>query len=287
MNPTTQRIAKAIETVEDHLHDDLQATTASGSACYSHYHFLRLFLALTGMTVGAYVRRRRLTKAAEALLRDKTRIIEIALEAGFESQAAFSRAFRDMFDETPARFRREEKRSSARGQPALTEAYLHHLQTGAVTMKPRFEHREAFTVVGIGKDSPAGKGMEVLWNEFLLRKHQIEQTQGTEAYGVCYAPQEKENFPEKFHYTAALRVRDDAPVPTGMEKIRIEAHDYAVFTHKGPIADLPKTNDYIWKTWVPQSGLELADAPDFERYDARFKPDSAASEFEIYVPVIR
>jgi AraC family transcriptional regulator len=286
---TAQRLVKAIDYLEAHLDDDLSMTRASESACYSHYHFLRIFHALTGMTIGTYARRRRLTRAAEALVRDDTRIIEIAQDAGFDSQASFSRAFKSMFGETPARFRRSENISSYRGQPVMTEAYLHHLLTGGVTMNPRFEHREAFTVIGIGKDYALSDPSTIpaLWDNFLRQKHLIPNVQGMEAYGVCYGPKEKETFSDRFHYAAALRVHDDAVVPEGMEKIHLRAQEYAVFTHRGPASDIMKTNVFIWKTWVPSSGVDPVDAPDFEVYGASWNGSTTDGEMEIWVPVVR
>ncbi|MDD3287855.1 MAG: AraC family transcriptional regulator [Alphaproteobacteria bacterium] len=285
----TQRVLKSINYIEAHLGDDFQSSETSDAACYSYYHFLRIFHALTGMTVSAYIRRRRLTKAAEALSQDQNRIIEIAQNAGFESQAAFSRAFKDMFGETPGCFRAQKGNPYAKGQSAITEKYLQHIRTGSITMKPRFERKEAFTVIGLGKDYNLANPNTIgaLWNAFLAQKNRIEQTRGEDCYGICYAPKEKEAMPDKFHYTAALRVNENAPVPEGMEKIHIAAQEYAVFTHKGPTSNITITNDFIWKTWLPQSGVDLADAPDFELYGAKWKDNAPDSEFEIFVPIIR
>jgi len=286
------RVLKAIDYIEAHLHDDLQSAKTSEAACYSHYHFLRTFHTLTGMTVAAYIRRRRLTKAAEALLCGTNRIVEVAQDAGFESQASFSRVFKEIFGDTPARFRRERMKSLHRGQPALTEAYLKHLHTGGVTMIPRFERKETFIVVGLGKDFIFSEPnvIPVLWNDFLRQKHQIEQQLDKAFYGVCYGPKDKETFAEKFHYTAAVRVSDDTPVPGGMERISIEAQEYAVFTHKGRLTGLQNTCNFIWKTWLPKSGFEPADAPDFELYranEAQCPMDTDEGETEIYVPILR
>ncbi|MDD3181574.1 MAG: AraC family transcriptional regulator [Alphaproteobacteria bacterium] len=283
------RFLKAINFIEANLNDTFQLSHVSESACTSHYHFLRVFHALTGMTAGTYIRRRRLTKASAALLDGKEHIIELAQDAGFESQAAFSRAFRDMFGSPPASFRAHEKASTFRGQPIITEAFIQHLSQGTITMTPRFEHQEALTFVGLGADFNLTDPSTIatLWNKFQAQKHLIKKTQDQTAYGLCYAPKVKEVFSEAFHYTAALRVNDNAPIPDGMEKIHMNAQDYAVFTHKGPLAALAITNDYIWKTWLPTSGLDLADAPDFERYGDDWNGDTGEGSFEIYVPIVR
>ncbi len=290
----TIRILKAIQYIETYLNDDLSLAKVSQAACYSHYHFLRIFQAVTGITAGTYIRRRRLTQAAEALLKEDTRIIEIALDAGFDSQAAFSRAFKEMFDIPPARFRKERKTSAFRGQPVLTEKYLNHIQTRGITMTPRFEHKDAQTFIGMGKDCNFGEPEAIgdLWDRFNKMKHLITDLADDNGYGLCYAPKgkegkEKDIFPETFRYTAALRVTGDAvSVPEGMEKINMPAERYAVFTHKGSTDTLPETNDYIWKTWLPRSGLELADSPDIELYSKEWDPILKEGNIEIYLPVI-
>ncbi|NCC04329.1 MAG: AraC family transcriptional regulator [Proteobacteria bacterium] len=289
MTVLIQRTLKAIDHIEAHLSDDVQLAEVSGAACYSHYHFLRIFHALTGLTAGTYIRRRRLTKAAEALLNGETRIIEIAQDAGFESQAAFTRAFKDMFDESPAQFRSKKNASAFRGQPIISETYLQHIQIGGITMTPRFEQKEALTFIGLGKDYSLAEPNTIglLWDDFLRLKHLIQNIMDDSGYGLCYAPKEKETFSDKFRYTAALRVDDHASVPDGMEKIHIPAYEYAVFTHKGSLESLSSTNDYIWKTWLPKSGFELADAPDIEIYGNRWNAETSTGEIDICLPIIR
>ncbi len=285
MSDLIERVDRVARFVEEHLEDDFQLTELSSVACYSHYHFLRMFVSLTGQTAGSYIRRRRLTKAAESLLVSNEKIIDLAFQAGFESQAAFSRAFKAMFLCTPALFRRQRSPSPFKGQPILSAAYLKHLKKGAVTMIPKIIHLDQFTVIGLGQDTEPEKNIAALWDTFLVEKHKILNAKGHESYGICYAAQNTLKKSEHIHYTAALAVNDGEIVPEGMEKIIIPAGDYAVFTHHGSIADLPKTNSYIWNTWVLQSGYQLADSPDFEVYDARFSPDSLDSAFDIYVPI--
>jgi len=289
MTVLIKRTLKAINYIEGHLNDEVGLADVSRAACYSHYHFLRIFHALTGQTAGTYIRRRRLTKAAEALLKNKTRIIEIAQDSGFESQAAFSRAFKDMFDVSPAQFRREKNASVFRGQPVITETYLQHIQTRGITMEPRFEHKEVFTFIGLGKDYNLENPntISILWDQFLQKKHLITNVIDDAAFGLCYAPKEKETFSDKFHYTAALRVSEKAVVPDGMEKVHVPAQEYAIFTHKGSLQTFSTTNDYIWKTWLPKSGLELADAPDIEVYGDKWDAKLDNGEIDIYVPINR
>jgi AraC family transcriptional regulator len=90
---------------------------------------------------------------------------------------------------------------------------------------------------------------------------------------------------DEFVYVAALPVSQVSDVPEGMVVCNIPKATYALFTHKGAIADIRLTVEYIWGTWVPKSGRELADSPDFELYDERFDPETGTGEVDIYVPV--
>ena len=67
--------------------------------------------------------------------------------------------------------------------------------------------------------------------------------------------------------------------------MRIPEHRYAVFSHTEHISTIRRTITAIWNQWLPQSGLKVADAPSFERYDEKFDPATGNGGLEIWVPV--
>jgi AraC family transcriptional regulator len=82
----------------------------SDVAAFSKYHFHRVFSVYTGMSVTKFIQLSRLKRASYRLaFEDDKRVIDIALEAGFESPEAFSRAFKRTFDQSPSEFRAEPK----------------------------------------------------------------------------------------------------------------------------------------------------------------------------------
>lgn len=91
--------------IEAHLSEPLNLADIATSTHYSKYHLHRQFTSEAGMTVGEYVQRRRLTEAARQLVGTNRSILDIALEAGFGSQQAFSAAFKRMFKKTPRQYR--------------------------------------------------------------------------------------------------------------------------------------------------------------------------------------
>ena len=98
-------VERAIEHIEAHLGGKLDLDEVARAAGYSKFHLHRLFGEVTGMTVHDYVSRRRLTEAACALARSERPIVDIAREAGYDSQQTFSAAFTALYKVPPARFR--------------------------------------------------------------------------------------------------------------------------------------------------------------------------------------
>lgn len=90
-------IKKSIEYIENHLHEELTTERVASHSAVSMYHFHRIFQRYVGMSVTDYVRKRRLTHAAQDLVSTERAVINIAVQYGFSSQEAFTRAFKRMF----------------------------------------------------------------------------------------------------------------------------------------------------------------------------------------------
>ncbi len=94
-----------IDYMENHLDGKLDLEKVSEAVHYSKYHLHRVFTGTVGMTVHDYVQRRQLTEAAKLLVFSDKPIIEIAFICGYESQQAFSSAFKSMYKIPPAQYR--------------------------------------------------------------------------------------------------------------------------------------------------------------------------------------
>src|SRR5450755_2707785 len=99
--PTMSAIGKAIWFIETHFAGDISLDDIARSAGVSRYYLARAFSLATGRSVMSYVRGRRLTEAARSLSRGAPDILSVALDAGYGSHEAFTRAFRDQFGVTP------------------------------------------------------------------------------------------------------------------------------------------------------------------------------------------
>ena len=104
-NPTIIPIETVLDYIETHLDTRLDLDTIADAVHYSKYHLHRMFTEAAGMTIHDYVQRRQLTEAAKLLVFSDKPIIEIAFLCGYESQQAFSSAFKSMYKIPPAEYR--------------------------------------------------------------------------------------------------------------------------------------------------------------------------------------
>jgi AraC family transcriptional regulator len=100
-------------------------------------------------------------------------------------------------------------------------------------------------------------------------------------YGVCCNGDDAGNF----DYIAGVEVSDFSDLPREFSSVRIPEQRYAVFTHSEHISTIRRTINTIWNHWLPASGMKVADAPNFERYDEKFDPLTGNGGLEIWVPV--
>ncbi|MEK5416624.1 MULTISPECIES: helix-turn-helix domain-containing protein [Paenibacillus] len=102
-------IHNSIEFIENHLEEELNLDRIAKEAGFSKYHFHRLFQKYVGKSLAEYIRSRRLSSAAQLLLYSEERILDIALLYGFDSQEAFTRAFKGLYALPPAQYRSQIK----------------------------------------------------------------------------------------------------------------------------------------------------------------------------------
>jgi len=275
MNPAQ----KALWFIEGHLSSALTLDQVAGIAGVSRFHMVRAFAAATGMSVMRYVRARRLSEAARALAGGARDILGLALEADYGSHEAFTRAFRDHFGITP---------EAVRGQGRLDNLRLQEpIQMDSTVFDnlpaPRFETGKALLVAGIvGRYSAEnGAGIPSQWQRFNQAAVHIPDRVGRVSYGVCCNGDDAGSF----DYIAGVEVSDFSDLPREFGRVRIPEARYAVFTHSDHISTIRRTVNTIWNHWLPASGLKIAEAPNFERYDESFDPATGNGGLEIWVPV--
>jgi AraC family transcriptional regulator len=275
MNPAQ----KALWFIESHLADALTLDEVAGIAGISRFHLVRAFAAATGLSVMRYVRVRRLTEAARMLANGAPDILNVALEADYGSHEAFTRAFRDHFGITPEAVRGSAHLDNLQLQePIIMDStVIDNLQP------PRFTAGKALLVAGVGERYTCESGAAIpgQWQRFHQVEPSIPGRIGKVAYGVCCNGDDSGNF----DYIAGVEVSDFSGLPREFSRVRIPEARYAVFSHRDHISTIRRTVNTIWNQWLPASGLQAADAPNFERYDENFDPLTGNGGLEIWIPV--
>ena len=121
-----QRINRVIDHLRENLDRQVKLEELAKVACFSEFHFHRIFSAVSGETLNNFTNRLRLEKAARLLRYSDQSLTNIALDCGFSSSATFSRAFRQGYDTSPREFRKsgEIKKSKICKELFSAEGYL-------------------------------------------------------------------------------------------------------------------------------------------------------------------
>ena len=235
-----------------------------------------------------YVRKRRLTEAAQRLAGgDPVRLIELALDSGFESQAAFTRAFKRQFGLPPGEVRRSGRSWLPRCCWPLDAAALNQLSE-SITMEPRFTERDDITFVGLREavDQVKGGDGPSVWRRFRPFVDKIKhRPDGNSSASLRSSTRTAAPMPTP----PGSRVERTEDVPEDLTTKTLKGGRFAVFTHTLASPDigteLRRTFRYIYGTWLPKSGVELRAWYDLEYYDERFDPEAMSGEIDIWVPV--
>ena len=101
MTPKIEAVQKMQDYIAAHQREEINLSDLANTACYSPWYCYRIFKELTGMSVSDYVRRLKLTGAARRLKESDAKVIDVALDSGFESVDGFQRAFYEATEKVP------------------------------------------------------------------------------------------------------------------------------------------------------------------------------------------
>jgi AraC family transcriptional regulator len=272
-------VGKALWYIESHFAEEISLEEIAARADVSRFHMSRAFGLATGRSVMRYVRGRRLTEAARALASGAPNILSLALDASYGSHEAFTRAFRDQFGVTPEAVRQ-------RGD-------LHNLElvepikmseSGTVALEePRRETGAGLLIAGlrVRYSSETIAGIPMQWQRFGPLMGSVPGRVGGVAYGVCCEFDES----GQFDYVSGVAVSSLSGLPSELSGVRIPPQRYLVFHHPGHVSGIHATWQAIMDRWLPESGLRMANAPNFERYGQEFDANTGQGGVEIWVPI--
>ncbi|SEA25774.1 AraC family transcriptional regulator [Thalassobacillus cyri] len=281
-----ESLQRAIDYIEEHLYDQISMEAIADEANVSVFHFQRVFSLLTEISVGEYLRRRRMTLAAQELNKTNARIIDIAYKYGYDTPEAFSKAFRRQHGISPS-----EARTYTGKLQSYNRLVIQVSLKGAEPMQYKGVEQEGFTIVGIKRQFPLVNeenltGIPKMWEEVnkdgtgdLLFKVNNGAVKGV--LGVCV---DKSNSQSNRidYWIAAAREGD---IPDGLSSKEISASKWAVFEVHGAMPDaIQNTWKKIFSEWFLSSGYEHAGTSELEVYTGGDPYDSHYYS-EVWIPV--
>ncbi|MEF9904044.1 AraC family transcriptional regulator [Streptomyces sp. P9-A2] len=283
-----ERLNQAMEHIERHLDQRIDAADLARITATSEYHFRRLFSALAGMPLSEYIRRRRLTVAGAEVLAGNRTLLEIAMRYGYTSGEAFARAFRVMHGVGPGEARRSG--ASLRSQQRLS---FRLTVEGSSSMRYRIVEKDEFRVVGRKARVPlVHEGMNPAIADFIrgigqetlqrMRSLSDQEPRGIVGVSENLDPSRAEGTELDYYHGVVTR----AAAPEDMDALTVQAGTWAVFESSGPF---PQALQYLWRDvftqWFPSNPYLSRPGPEILR--TRLSQDATQADAELWIPVER
>ncbi len=280
-------LQETIDYMEKHLLEPISMDEIARKANVSPFHFQRLFSVLTDMSVGDYLRKRRLTLAAQELVSSNLKIIDIAFKYHYETPEAFTKAFRKQHGFTPSDVRKGFGKLNAYSRLTIQVNLK-----GADPMRYRVVERDEFQVIGTKrtfslKNDQNTKEIPTMWSErskdgTIAKLAQLNDGQIKGLLGVCIDNQVNTSLQEVEYWIAVDSTTDES---SEFEKLILPASTWGVFEVHGPApTSIPKVWRKIFSEWLPSNPYEHAETPELEVYldEDVFKENAYA---EIWIPL--
>lgn len=264
-----RRFEQVFDFIEQHLDSVLTVEQLSEVACFSRFHFHRQFSQFCGVSVSRYITLMRLKRASYRLVQQSpNKIIDIALDAGFENPESFSRAFKHTFGLTPSEFRKA---------PVWMDWHKHFQFPGMGNQK-RMEKMDVKIIevepIQVAVLEHHGEPMRVSNSVATFIEWRKASglsdyaTQGT--YGVPYSdPLVTPGEEFRFDICGELNPQAQGKVPANSQAViskTLPGGRCAVARHVGSYDRISETVYNLYRQWLPQSGEELRDFPVYFRY---------------------
>ncbi|MCX7120978.1 MAG: GyrI-like domain-containing protein [Gammaproteobacteria bacterium] len=274
-----ERILKVLIYIQNNLDKELSLAELSSTAFFSPFHFHRIFTALTGESIKSYVRRLRLERAIRDLTYTDLPIVKISDRAGYDTQQSFHRAFKETYHATPKGFRdkyQEVLSQQTQKQPGKVKTDIVKIEIIAPIQVAFVRH--------VGPYAELTQAWFQLIAELGIN---IVSSEKTQKIGIAHdAPDITDS--EKLRYDACITL-DEIPNFKAKGHVGIQTlhgGKYAVITHYGALEEIETTYRILFGVWLPQSGFEPADYPNFMVHrKTPFQTPAEQLVTDIYLPL--
>ena len=247
---------QSINFIEENLAGTLEIEDIAKRTALSPFYYQRMFGALCRMTVGEYIRARRMTCAAQELSAADQKVIDIALKYGYDSPDSFAKAFQRFHGIAPSK-----AREAGAALRSLMPFRIRISMEGGKMLDYRITEKAPFTVMGIRhrfNSDTSYQEIPKFWDEWSADRKGLKGM-----FGLCLDTDGKE-----FDYWIADLYVPWETIPEGCEWTEIPGGLWAQFTCRGPLPDsLQSVNTQIWSEWLPAlKGYTLAGNYSLEVY---------------------
>lgn len=263
--------------IEEHLTDGtLTADAAARHAMYSPFYLQRIFSGLTELSLAEYIRNRRMSMAGQALQAQGGKVLDVALQYGYETPESFQKAFRRFHGITPSVAKRPQAKLRF-----MAPLQINVILQGGNMMDYQIEKKGEMTVMGFERRFSYENPFQTVpkfWDEFLAKGWDKKIMP---LLGCCFDDGEKD-----FAYLIGNFCQADAPVPKGMVKRTIPAYTWAMFHTEGTTGkDIQVLNRQIFSEWLPSTArYEVAAEMNIEVYPCD-QMDWEDKRWGIWLPV--
>jgi len=280
-----KRMNAAINYIEDNITCDIDSKEIAKIACCPNYHFQRMFVFITEISLSEYIRRRRLTLAAFELQQSDMSVLEIAQKYGYQSHSSFTRAFSDMHGMAPI---------IARKSGAKLKAYprmsFHISIMGGTEMNYRIEKIGPFSAAGFKycvSTEKAFSEVPIIWQEikqngYAQRLLDLRDTKPEKPLNGVLGILSDGDWGENRDFSYYLAVPCEKETPADMEKLNFPESQWVVF-EASDLTDIVKAWKRLYTDWVPTSIYSLADLPAIECY----YPPGHNPQNELWIPIVK
>ncbi|ACT51720.1 AraC family transcriptional regulator [Methylovorus glucosotrophus] len=276
------RFQKVLDHIEQHLDQSLSMDALCDIAGFSRFHFHRQFADYIGITVARYILLLRLRHASYQLAFDpKVKIIDIALNAGFETPESFTRAFGNIFGQSPSAFRKNPD------WEAWHVVYGFRLPEGNKIMQVEIVNVET-TMIAVKEHRGAPDKLNHSVGDFIAWRKQTGSSpkNSSRTFGIAYDNPDTTE-PSAFRFDIAGEIKTDIAVnEQGIVVKSIPGGRCARVRHHGSHTRIGESIYPLYREWLPESGEELRDFPLYFHY-VNLLPETPEAELitDIYLPL--
>lgn len=275
------RINRALDYIQGNLEKQMTLEEISAVACFSPFHFHRIFSAYFRESLNNYIRKLRLERSAKRLCYTTIPISDLAFSAGYETPSSFTKAFKQHFSESPSAFRKNKIVKNFKTHKIQIQNKEEKLDMKS-EIRNRLETKVLYSRQTGKYDTAASKAWQEICSYAFPRQLVAKDA---EFIGVSH---DNPDFTQedKLRYDACISITDNLKAEGEIGVQTLAGGNYKVFLHKGAYEDLLQTYQQIYGTWLEKTNRKLRDLPCFELYLNH--PDKTPKEellTEIHIPI--